>query len=665
MRMSNLIGRRWRFILGALAIALVAAGGLHLWASRGAGKAAGIYITGDGSGYVVIERSWIPGCLRVKEGMLSFKENWGVVKTPPAFSVSFSHGQLNLEQEMRYHSPNSRSVNSFVFTSRHVLTPSGDAGRDWQLIDARWDVPTSIRKGAKFLSRAFWSDIFGSSSWDDFKKKLSKYRGDSIQLPLRANHDPMPYFLHRIDDPRLVTYMKVRLNRPSTTDDLALMRQLVADHPDDPWLRLHQIELESDHGDAEKAAGLLTQWQSAHGGIKDFLLQQAAGTARKHVIQAQVRREYPDLPGITEMFQLKPNQSMAEYRVWFKTLARMDGLLLDPRPLVIAIYDPARPTFTPVPNFLSIQVAAKAMRVTATFDLFAGRRQASLDLLSGACRLGQSMAVDGMLIHRLIGIAVQTISIDGFRILALNACETPADIRAVRQRLAWLDRAPIKGRVETLLTGEYPGIESQLDMSHFPGLPNYMEAERHAHHVDAKWRDLLAGAAAWESVLTTGNFPQSAGDFAALMDGGLPLDPFTEDRDPLRFVTTADECVVYSVGPDQTDNLTKTEYDPSNGTLSSGDVLMRVPRQREYPFPRGGVHAASADDLMRQVPTGLPVDPFGITKMQPYGILDGEGQNPVRIYSPGPSQFVDPMDISYDPTKGIVSSGNIFLELPR
>jgi hypothetical protein len=53
-------------------------------------------------------------------------------------------------------------------------------------------------------------------------------------------------------------------------------------------------------------------------------------------------------------------------------------------------------------------------------------------------------------------------------------------------------------------------------------------------------------------------------------------DPFTEES----FKLVEDEdggTTIYSLGPDQEDQGGRIAYDPTNGTLSPGDIVIRIP----------------------------------------------------------------------------------------
>jgi hypothetical protein len=105
---------------------------------------------------------------------------------------------------------------------------------------------------------------------------------------------------------------------------------------------------------------------------------------------------------------------------------------------------------------------------------------------------------------------------------------------------------------------------------------------------------------------------------------------------------TPDLYSVYSVGPDRRDDGAAIEYDSTNGTISRGDIYVRIPRERSFPFPRDGVRAKNAYELLNQFPNGLPTDPFarGMYGKIPLSIIESATGTPVFIFSCGPDQYV-------------------------
>jgi tetratricopeptide (TPR) repeat protein len=52
-----------------------------------------------------------------------------------------------------------------------------------------------------------------------------------------------------------------------------------------------------------------------------------------------------------------------------------------------------------------------------------------------------------------------------------------------------------------------------------------------------------------------------------------PIDPFSGK--PLRYRLDGDRYALWSIGPDSADNAGETIYDPTNGTMSQGDIILR------------------------------------------------------------------------------------------
>lgn len=111
-----------------------------------------------------------------------------------------------------------------------------------------------------------------------------------------------------------------------------------------------------------------------------------------------------------------------------------------------------------------------------------------------------------------------------------------------------------------------------------------------------------------------------------------------------------------------------------------------MPTKREFPFPNGPVHAYRREDLLAQFPNGLPRDSFANHTMRGLSISQ---TIPLRIFSFGPDMNEDEanhtdgrdrndpvvsLPISpptkylpwgpYDPTNGMVSAGDLFVDIP-
>lgn len=125
-------------------------------------------------------------------------------------------------------------------------------------------------------------------------------------------------------------------------------------------------------------------------------------------------------------------------------------------------------------------------------------------------------------------------------------------------------------------------------------------------------------------------------EYTDLLSGGLPPDDFSKTG-KLKIINPPDiDFTVYSIGPDKKDDITDIAYDPTNGTISPGDIFLRVPEKPVYPVPQEPVHAANAYELLEQFPNGLPPDNFADTKGRPLSIMESEEDEPLMIFSFGP-----------------------------
>ncbi len=101
-------------------------------------------------------------------------------------------------------------------------------------------------------------------------------------------------------------------------------------------------------------------------------------------------------------------------------------------------------------------------------------------------------------------------------------------------------------------------------------IPNFVKAEAQFTIRDARIRLARVTVALEEYRNATGAYP---GSLLALVPRYLPenpLDPFSGKLLP--YSPTREGYQLYSVGPDGTDQSGAVQYDPTNGTLSSGDI---------------------------------------------------------------------------------------------
>ncbi len=453
--------------------------------------------------------------------------------------------------------------------------------------------------------------------------------------------NPVPSALHRVEDPQVREYFHLQDELGRDGEALALAEKLLAAHPNDPWI--HALQL-----DALLAAKRIDEAEAFVAASRDELLKHTESGFAHLVREAERRvvglraaaegRNAAALPGVVTFTMQWPDDLLPYEAV-------MDGLerALECDVMVIQGRGLRSDPRGPVPNFLHFQVMAKIARAEAAGRLLLGRRDDALRLQAGACWLGQMMQRDGTLIQCLVGTAVRRIGLEGLQTYAFNACETDGDFRELWRHLERFAAAPVPHAEAELFAGEgWLGLKlDELNAGPTPG-----EAAKRVLVTKAQLELLRMATAARHRLVTQGDFPNPLSrPFSPLLEQ-IPDDPFTRPETvandaktstsaPLRHaVRPGDETFVcWSVGPDGLDDAAGIPYDPTNGTLSAGDLFVVVPREREIPFPREGVRVDSVQEFMELFPNGLPVDPFADTKTRRLSLID---RRPVTVFSHGP-----------------------------
>jgi hypothetical protein len=176
------------------------------------------------------------------------------------------------------------------------------------------------------------------------------------------------------------------------------------------------------------------------------------------------------------------------------------------------------------------------------------------------------------------------------------------------------------------------GVGFPSPSSAFPN--SYVEAEVRNKTALSRLALLHTVTALRYQVLKDGYLPPGWGNLELLPDGPDP-DPFGKRRERLRLLPWRKDVdlVAYSLGPDGEDDRAAIDYDPTNGTISSGDLVLKASDPPLYPFPRRGELGRTRDEVLAQFPHGLPPDPFADTKGSGYAVTD---QVPAAIISWGP-----------------------------
>lgn len=710
--------KRILLFLGAfIIVCLVIFIGWRIWSRRGSEKAAGIYIMAGGSSYIVIQPGRFRSLKVTETGNLLTEYNMWPWKNF-IFKAEFSNRRLYLKQTEEYED------NLLKVRLSMGLMPSKTIPGDWDMVEAEY---LNQAGGPGILFRkifweGFWENRFGSL------KEIPKVMTLLIK-PLKFYHlfytlDNIPFhsFLHRVNDNRVPEYYQLRQMGECSSDTLIMIRNICEDNPNDPYLVLNLIEMEILCGNINLASDLLDKKKSLWEQSSDRFLSFSANRVEKSLYHARMKEAHPALSPFADFLARKSSSGISGLINWLKELDKTDHLLYFEDESHRALIPPIHkigysPLIKNEPDFLQMQVGAKVCRTLGLLYLLQGKRDESLELLCASYKLGLSLNASGSLIQRLIGIAVRAIVTKGLEIYVLNACENPDDLERTWKALEGIHNIRGQETGKFLLDGFCPYLISQFKntpeskgMFH---IVSYKESLIRHYVSDMKFDLIRMAAAARYKLLKTGRFPGSNKDFEPFLSGNLPEDLFSEGA-PLRFTQSSDdEFIVYSLGPDQTDDAATFAYDPTNGTVTPGDIIIRIPREREYPFPKEGVKAKNAYELLEQFPNGLPWDCFSDTWGLPLSIIESTETQPVVIFSFGPdtdefdfipysgasSGNVEPVPTPdpgtnpsygrtlqnvmrrsetippppgcwtlqpfYDPTNGTVSPGDLFIEIPR
>ena len=619
-------------VLISLAITLVAAWFLKI--RHSAEQTAGVYLTRGGRSILVLDVDWL-GKPVVKEGGFPVLER-ATVKTDfsvkPTFRGSlraFHRGKrLLLKQSEDCIWPDQSPEMKWDSSLSMVLEPSQTAPGDWDLVDAEFIWYRPLHLGTKPAKTV--RDLLEVC----FERLKRPFENREVELLL--NLDPartrVESFLHRVDDPRLIGYFEASRAGTITGGNLAEIREFFADHSDDPYLQVHRIDFEAKHGNVETAESVMNQWRERLDRSPDVFLKETAQRAFKSVWKARGLPEGEDLRELIESLT-DDDSSLARRMDLLRSLCE-SGQFLGTSRLVVepASGDP----FLNHPNLLSRWFCVpRAVYSSAILDLFQGRRKERLDLLAGLYRFGQMLNADGGTGQRCWGILTRSDATIGLRIYALNACVTPEDFLDCWRSLTILYQTPGKETGETLFEDQIP-IPLSLFKTDWDQIGFASEIGTIHPHPDVEFELVRAAVAAKYRFLTTGQFPRSASEFAPLLPEGPPQDLYSYGI--LRFLDPDDDSfTVYSVGPDGKDDGAAIQYDPTNGFKSVGDLLLRIPRNRTYPFPPEGVRAADAAELLERFPYGLPGDGLSPWRSWPLGIVDSTTETPVVVFSFGPT----------------------------
>ena len=456
---------------------------------------------------------------------------------------------------------------------------------------------------------------------------------------------PLPSFFHRIDDARIRQYFKVVKKGDSSFE---LANQLLESHPKDLYIRILFLDALLRKKDKDALGKKLTEWKEDYENSRDPFLKLSFDVITQ--IQKGMVLTSENRNGYAFAIQLINGNTSLEHRI-----KAFPGIL------GFTQYEFDIPYFIPptdAPNFLNFQILSKLFKVQGIFFLLRGEREKALELFKSQYYHDLLFYSGDSPLRRFLGAAFRSLSFKGLKIYGLNCCETREELEQFRDILNELGKA-IKEpdfdeilKIETLMN--YHDLKKDMIMR--------------IRMADTEFHLLRMAIAAKYYLLNNGKFPQKNEDFSLLLKQDLPKDPFGTSS--LKFISKKEEFTCYSIGPDEKDQEANISYDPTNGAMSQGDIILKAPKKRTYPFPREGISANSIDDFNKIFPNELPPDPFADTKGKSLGIFSGP---PLCIYSFGPdTDEIDSLqkgepcvpEVLYDPTNGMISQGDFFITLP-
>jgi len=231
-------------------------------------------------------------------------------------------------------------------------------------------------------------------------------------------------------------------------------------------------------------------------------------------------------------------------------------------------------TGLPIPSFLKHHIMAKISVLRGNLFLSRSDLRKAIHYYAIPIRLGQ-MFRHGSCISHLIGIALEDIGLRPMLDLFEDCrIQDPQSLAAINQTTDLILRnEPAPGVMKTLAYELHavpyftdPLLEYPLARTPWPN----------ANEIWGRERGMLARLLLLKTACAVKGKSLKP-PFPAQLDAAeLPEDPFAKGE-KLRYVSNGNGgAVVYSLGPDQKDDRALIPYDPTNGTVSAGDILVRI-----------------------------------------------------------------------------------------
>jgi hypothetical protein len=106
-------------------------------------------------------------------------------------------------------------------------------------------------------------------------------------------------------------------------------------------------------------------------------------------------------------------------------------------------------------------------------------------------------------------------------------------------------------------------------------VPNFTEADVRALVTKSKLRETQLATALAACKIDKGKYPKQISVLVPDYFKALPMDPFNGDAFRYKPAPDGNTYGLYGVGPDRKDEGTAVLYDPTNGTISDGDIFFK------------------------------------------------------------------------------------------
>ena len=220
------------------------------------------------------------------------------------------------EEEISSDFPLPEIEGSLLLQLRPALSHPGD----WDLTQADfhrvWNAPIFGWSKGGPLTKGFYENLFAYS-----KAGIGFTEGEQ-EGELTETDSPLRSFLHRLNDDRLVAYMKKRLRGEFSESDVDDFRTLAEVYRDDPYIQMHAMEVEANYGNPDVAVVLLEEWHERLEDSHDILLREVSQRAIKAVLKAKGDPHGEDLSEVLKTVcpqQITSKSGSRFWKNWWKT----------------------------------------------------------------------------------------------------------------------------------------------------------------------------------------------------------------------------------------------------------------------------------------------------------------------------------------------------------